>query len=154
MSQTANLDRVKNNIGVHVRAFVKLRWDTDQKRFAMRELHDYIFQQTQTAPASPDRILRQLRLDGEFDYRVVNRKESLYEITAVGTSTRATNWIKPGKIVIAKPVTVTVNHRSPTYRLLQTCTAVRKQGSNTATLTTFSKSLVIQPGDSLEIIDV
>lgn len=154
MSQTANLDRVKSNIGVHVQAFVQLRWDANQKRFAMRELHDYIFQQTQIAPASPDRVLRQLRLDGEFDYRVVNRKESLYEITAVGTSTRATNWVKPGPIVIVKGKTVTVNHLSPTHRLLQTLTAVRKQGSNADTLTTFSKSLDIQPGDSLEIIDL
>ncbi len=175
MSQTANLNRVKNNIGVHVKAFVKLRWDTDQKRFAMRELHDYIFQQTQIAPASPDRILRQLRLDGEFDYQVVNRKESLYEIIAVGSSTRSRdrlaktavvptgtlaiveekepkNWIKPGKMEIIAGKTVTLNQLTSTGQLLKTCTAVRQQGSIGAVLTTFSKPLVIQPGDTLEII--
>jgi len=55
-------------------------------------------------------------------------------------------------IVIAKPRTVTVNHLSPTHRLLQTLTAVWKQGSNTTTLTTFSKELNVREGDTVEII--
>jgi hypothetical protein len=35
------------------------------------------------APASPDRILRQLRQQGALDYVVVNRAASLYLITRV-----------------------------------------------------------------------
>ncbi len=76
----------------------------------------------------------------------IDRKEGLTRYTYEG-------FAEPSnQIVIAKPHTVTVNHLSPTGRLLQTLTAVRKHGSNTATLTTFSKSLDIQPGDKLEII--
>jgi hypothetical protein len=145
MTQQANLDRVKNSIATHVKTFVRLRWVSGQERFYMRELHDYIFAITQTAPASPDRVLRELRLYGHFDYKVVNRKESLYEITAFGSSTRSLD-------ARTTTVTVTVNHLSPTGRLLETLTAVRKQDSNTTTFSNISKSLDIQPGDSLEII--
>lgn len=48
--------------------------------------------------------------------------------------------------------TVTVNHLSPTGRLLQTLTAVHEQKSHTITLTTFSKELNVREGDIVEII--
>lgn len=46
----------------------------------MRDLHDYIFQATQIAPASPDRILRELRRKGKCNYVVLDRRASLYEL--------------------------------------------------------------------------
>ena len=73
MSQTEELSRVQANIGELVERFVLDRWQTGQPRFYIQDLHDYIAARTQIAPASPDRILRQLRLEGKFDYKVVNR---------------------------------------------------------------------------------
>jgi len=110
-----------------------------------------------------------LRLYGHFDYKVVNRKESLYEITAFGSSTRSlderttTPIVPTGALAIVeekakqhtvKQRIVTVKHCSPTGRLLETFTAVRKQCSNTTMLGDISKALNIQPGDNLEITDV
>ena len=83
MSQTAELSRVQANIGELVERFVLDRWQAGQPRFHIQDLHDYIATRTQIAPASPDRILRQLRLEGKFDYKVVSRSESCYEITAI-----------------------------------------------------------------------
>lgn len=85
MSQAAELSRVQANIGNLVETFVRDRWQTAQPRFYIQDLHDYIAARTQIAPASPDRILRQLRLEGKFDYKVVNRSDSCYEITAVNS---------------------------------------------------------------------
>ena len=83
MSQTAELSRVQANIGDLVERFVLDRWQRGQLRFHIQDLHDYIAARTLIAPASPDRILRQLRLEGKFDYKVVNRSDSCYQITAI-----------------------------------------------------------------------
>ena len=83
MSQTEELSRVQANIGELVERFVLDRWQTGRPRFYIQDLHDYIAARTQIAPASPDRILRQLRLEGKIDYTVVSRSESCYEITAL-----------------------------------------------------------------------
>lgn len=80
MNQQAELSRVQQRIGSLVREFVKERLATNRRQFYIRELHDYIFQKTQIAPASPDRILRQMRLNGECHYTVLSRRESLYEL--------------------------------------------------------------------------
>jgi hypothetical protein len=100
VSQQEEINRVKANIGDLVEAFVLHRWQVGQPRFVMRDLHDYIFVRTQIAPASPDRILRQLRQEGKFDYDVIDRRASCYQITAVGTSRTA-----------GKKKTVTLLHR-------------------------------------------
>ena len=73
--QQEQLNLVKNNIGDLVLEFVQQRSD---RRFYMRELHDFIFVRTQTAPASPDRILRQLRREGKINYKVLDRRASCY----------------------------------------------------------------------------
>ena len=78
VSQLEHLTRVKNNIGDLVEEFVNWRWSTNQPRFYMRSLHDFIFRRTNTAPASPDRILRQLRAQGKINYKVIDRKASCY----------------------------------------------------------------------------
>jgi len=83
-----SLERVQTNIGDHVAQFMRQRWHDGPQQFHIRELHDWIFQRTQIAPASPDRILRQLRLDGVCDYKVVDRQESLYEVTGLDTPPR------------------------------------------------------------------
>jgi hypothetical protein len=100
MTQQSELGRVKTNIGELVEAFVLLRWETSQPRFYKRDLHDFIFARTQIAPASPDRILRQLRQEGKFDYQVIDRRASCYQITAIGNSR-----------ISSKPKKVTLLHR-------------------------------------------
>ena len=82
--QTAELNRVSNNIRGHILAFVKDRMASD-RQFRMPELHDYIRKNARVAPASPDRVLRQLRKQGVIDYRVVSRSASQYEILGVTT---------------------------------------------------------------------
>jgi hypothetical protein len=100
VTQQEELNRVKANISDLVEAFVLHRWQTGQPRFVIRDLHDYIFARTQIAPASPDRILRQLRQEGKFDYNVIDRRASCYQITAIGASRTAN-----------KTKTVTLLHR-------------------------------------------
>lgn len=82
--QSIEITRVKSNIGDHVKSFVKERFESGNADFCIRELHDYIFKATQIAPASPDRILRQLRLEGQYDYVVTDHRNSLYRITRFG----------------------------------------------------------------------
>ena len=98
MSQTEELSRVQANIGELVQQFVLDRWQTGQPRFYIQDLHDYIAARTQIAPASPDRILRHLRLEGKFDYKVVNRSDSCYEITAINPGPKS----KPAKTATTK----------------------------------------------------
>lgn len=80
MSQTAELSRISNNIRGHILAFGKERLAAGQPQFFMQDLHEYIRRNASVAPASPDRILRQLRKDGEINYRVVSRSASHYEL--------------------------------------------------------------------------
>jgi hypothetical protein len=100
MTQQNELGRVKTNIGELVESFILHRWQTGQPRFHMRDLHDYIFTRTHIAPASPDRILRQLRQEGKFDYKVIDRRASCYQITTIGNSR-----------ISSKPRKVTLLHR-------------------------------------------
>jgi hypothetical protein len=46
--------------------------------FHAQELRDFVATRTSVAPASPDRILRDMRRCGQIDYEVVNRRDSLY----------------------------------------------------------------------------
>jgi hypothetical protein len=80
--QQAELERVKDNIGLIVLQFIRQRWWINAT-FYMRELHDYVVHHTKVAPASPDRILRALRQEGHFNYKVTNRKASEYKITGI-----------------------------------------------------------------------
>lgn len=48
--------------------------------FHAEELRCYVLTRLPSvAPSSPDRILRELRLNGVLDYVVVNRRQSLYQ---------------------------------------------------------------------------
>lgn len=52
-------------------------------RFHMQELNEYVQQHHESAPASADRILRQLRSEGRVAYEVLSRSESLYVVKGV-----------------------------------------------------------------------
>ena len=52
--------------------------------FHADELRTYVIERVpDIAPASPDRILRELRLLGKLDYVVINRRQSLYQFRAI-----------------------------------------------------------------------
>jgi hypothetical protein len=86
VSQSANLQRVTDNIGDIVLRFcvARLKWNPD---FTADELRRYVAggvrHGTVLAPDSPSRILRELRRQGRVDYVVVNRAASLYRVVAV-----------------------------------------------------------------------
>ena len=77
--QREQLDRVSSRIGSAVLGFCQ-----DHRQFHAGDLHAHVERATGvSAPASADRILRNLRQRGVVDYRVVSRRESLYEVTSV-----------------------------------------------------------------------
>ena len=71
-----NLGRVAERISGAVEEFCG-----GTQRFHMAELSDFVRDRTGVAPDSPGRILRQLRSRGKLNYRVVDRRSSLYEMT-------------------------------------------------------------------------
>lgn len=79
-TQAENLNRVSGNIAPHILRFLKDRGVGAE--FRMSSLHDYINTVTggMVAPASADRILRDLRQKGQCNYKVINRRQSLYRI--------------------------------------------------------------------------
>jgi hypothetical protein len=80
--QEEQLERVSARIEPLVREFVEVKYE-GQQRFHIGELIDFVLKATQSAPTSPDRMLRKLRKDGFCNYRVVDRRKSIYEITAL-----------------------------------------------------------------------
>ena len=77
LSDAAHLDRVSSRIGAAVLEFCRAH-----TTFHAGELHRHVETATGvSAPASADRILRDLRQRGAVSYRVVSRRESLYEVT-------------------------------------------------------------------------
>lgn len=72
--------RTEPTIGSLVETFV-----SKNTRFNAADLRKYIAFKLKgkPAPASSDRILRDLRAEGKINYRVVNRRESLYEVLPV-----------------------------------------------------------------------
>ncbi len=80
--QEEQIERVQGCIGSLVKSFIQEQFD-DDRQFYIGELIEFVSKATQSAPTSPDRMLRKLRKDGYCNYRVVNRRKSLYEITSV-----------------------------------------------------------------------
>lgn len=81
-SDAAHLERVSSRIGAAVLEFCR-----EHKTFHAGELHRHVEVKTGvSAPASADRILRDLRQRGVVNYRVVSRRESLYEVTEVNAA--------------------------------------------------------------------
>ena len=81
-NQHQQLARVERNISDLVRAFVEERF-LSEPQFHIVDLIEYVTKAARSAPTSPDRMLRKLRKDGFCDYRVVDRANSIYEITAM-----------------------------------------------------------------------
>lgn len=79
MTQHANLTRCVSNIGDLVLRFHRQRLKDGEMQFHAGDLRDFIAEETLTAPASADRVLRHLRKIGLVNYKVINRKMSLYE---------------------------------------------------------------------------
>ena len=71
------LTRVTSKIGKLVLDFRQQKGTA--AKWHSTELHDFIRCRAPVAPASCDRILRELRRDGFLDYRVVNRSQALYQ---------------------------------------------------------------------------
>lgn len=82
-TQAENIARVRSKIGAAVLAFIRSRFVEGKPEFVISELHEYVTAAHGGAPASPDRILRDGRQRGWFDYEVVNRAKSQYRITKV-----------------------------------------------------------------------
>jgi hypothetical protein len=75
-----NLERVSLRIAAAVHRFFRLVLDRSSHRFHADDLRRYVIAQTGiAAPASADRVLRHLRQTRQLDYRLVSRRESLYE---------------------------------------------------------------------------
>jgi hypothetical protein len=73
--QAAHLSRVKSRIVHAILTFLRAH-----KRFRADDLRKYVAETTGiAAPASADRVLRDLRQRKIIDYRVISRRESLYE---------------------------------------------------------------------------
>lgn len=82
--QGPHLKRVRDKIAAHVLAFVRDRLAGGAKTFHAVELASHVLAQVpETSPDSPSRILRDLRTSGALGYRVLSRRQSLYEITFV-----------------------------------------------------------------------
>jgi Fe2+ or Zn2+ uptake regulation protein len=79
LDQKEHLDRVSSRIGAAVLEFCR-----EHHQFHAGDLHRHVEDATGiAAPASADRILRDLRQKGVVNYRVVSRRESLYEVLEV-----------------------------------------------------------------------
>lgn len=79
--QQRQLKRVTSRIGRAVLMFFHDHGVGDE--FHAHELHAYVSEIHGVAPASADRVMRQMRRDGELNYRVLNRAQSRYRICAV-----------------------------------------------------------------------
>jgi hypothetical protein len=79
--QQRQLDRVSDAISEAIMTF-RAKIGIGQ-HWRCEHLRTFVIQQCpKIAPASPDRVLRDLRKKGALDYRVVSRSGSLYEFTA------------------------------------------------------------------------
>jgi hypothetical protein len=77
--QIENLTRVNARIGGFILVFFKNHGAG--YRFHSEELRDFIIIKVGViAPGSPDRIMRNLRQKHWLNYRVLSRRDSLYEI--------------------------------------------------------------------------
>ena len=79
--QTENLQRVGQKIGAAIMTFYEADPDA---AFHADDLRDSVRDQCgKVAPASSDRVLRDLRKKGEINYEVTNRRKSLYQFLPV-----------------------------------------------------------------------
>ena len=75
--QNENLRRVSARIGKAILAFYE---NDPNAAFHADDLRDSVREKCgKVAPASSDRVLRDLRKKGEINYEVTNRRQSLYQ---------------------------------------------------------------------------
>lgn len=82
VEQPQELARVCGKIGAAIIQFCRLRLASGNVEFHADQLRRYVADHLaiDTAPASADRILRELRRVGKVRYSVVNRRQSLYRL--------------------------------------------------------------------------
>ena len=74
-----NMQRVRSQIERHILTFFSIR--TVGAQFHAIDLWNYVNAIYTCAPDSPRRIMSEMANDGLLGYAVVNRRQSLYEIT-------------------------------------------------------------------------
>jgi hypothetical protein len=76
-TQNEELARVNDRIGALVVAFC----DLGPRQFHLHELEEFVMSRMAgITPGSPGRIMRDLRQRALLDYRLVSRRDSLYEV--------------------------------------------------------------------------
>jgi hypothetical protein len=78
--QSAELQRVADDIASTILEFAKDRIARHRPVFHMEDLRSFVKRKTTIAPDSPGRVLRMLRQKGALDYKVVSRAKSEYQI--------------------------------------------------------------------------
>lgn len=80
-----DIKRVSSNIQTAIKSFCKSRLQSNNELFFIGDLTRYVsnFPGVKCAPASPDRILRNMRKNGTVNYVVANRSKSLYKVVGV-----------------------------------------------------------------------
>lgn len=81
--QQQELDRVTKSVGAEIIAFFQNRLTRGRPEFRAHELRTWVYSVVTCAPASPDRVLRNLRQQGKVSYELVSRPLSLYRVTGV-----------------------------------------------------------------------
>jgi transcription initiation factor IIE alpha subunit len=84
-AQRENLERVNSAIAKTILEFIEMRkaHGMTNAYFHMVDLTDYVMSRhLNIAPDSAGRILRYLRQQGKINYRVENRRASLYRVIA------------------------------------------------------------------------
>jgi hypothetical protein len=80
--QREHLDRVSTKLGPLILSWCRDRF-AHAPEFSMVELASFVSRHVPSAPASTDRIVRELRRQGLISYEVTNRRASLYRLLAV-----------------------------------------------------------------------
>lgn len=81
--QEQQLARVTGALGRAILSFARSRQATGQVEFHADELREWVAARCPAAPASADRVLRDLRRAGLVAYEVTNRHQSLYRLLRV-----------------------------------------------------------------------
>jgi hypothetical protein len=83
--QAAELARVLSALEGHVMTFLRARLigPPEGRAFHMSTLLEHVQKQTTCAPDSPRRVMRELEAQGCCQVRLLNRRQSLYEVVAV-----------------------------------------------------------------------
>lgn len=82
-THSENLRRLMPKVGTLVKDFLNGRLLTNPV-FHADDLRNYVERCIHASPGSPDRILRQLRLEKKIDYVLVSRRKSTYRVISVG----------------------------------------------------------------------